>query len=131
MRRISMKRIALLTILSAVVLMADTTGKWSGSVSGQFRAADGDTSQPLFVVLKQDGAVLTGSIGPDEKTQIPMQNGAVEGDRLKFEVAQGEKGTLHFNLKASTDEIKGDAQFKKNDGEETAFRVELKKVTAK
>jgi hypothetical protein len=115
----------------ASALMADATGKWSGSASGQFRAADGDTSQPLFVVLKQDGAALTGIIGPDERTQIPMQNGTAEGDRLRFEVAQGDKGTLHFDLKASAGEIKGDARFKKFDGDETTFKVELKRVAAK
>jgi len=126
-----MKRIAVLLVFSAVALMADATGKWSGSVSGQFRAADGDTSQPLFVILKQDGAALTGSIGPDEKMQIPMQNGAADSDRLKFEIAQGDKGTLLFDLKASADEIKGEARFKKFDGGETTFKVELKRVAAK
>jgi len=126
-----MKRIAVLQMFLVLTLMADATGKWSGSVSGQFRAADGNTSQPLFVVLKQDGAGLTGSIGPDEKVQIPLQNGVAEGDRLKFDVAQGDKGTLHFDLKASADEIKGETQFKKFDGDETTFKVELKRVADK
>ena len=126
-----MKRIAVLLIFSAFALMADATGKWSGTVSGVFRAADGDKSQPLFVVMKQDGAALTGSIGPDEKTQIPIQKGAAEGDRLKFEVVQGDKGTLYFDLKSTADEIKGEAQFKKFEGDETTFKVELKRVAAK
>src|SRR2546423_3993093 len=108
-----MKRIVVLLTFSAVVLMAEATGKWSGSVSGQFRAADGDASQPLIVILKQDGPALAGSIGPDEKVQIPLQNGAAESDTLKFDVAQGDKGTLFFDLKVSTDEIKGEARFKK------------------
>jgi hypothetical protein len=126
-----MKRIALVQMLLAIVLMADPTGKWSGSVSGQFRAVDGDTSQPLFAVLKQDGTTLTGSIGPDENTQILMRNGTAEGDRLRFEVGQGDKGTLHFDLKASAGEIRGEALFKKFDGDETRFKVELKRVAAK
>jgi hypothetical protein len=116
-----MKKTALLVWLSAFTLLADVTGKWSGTGS------KGDESHPLFFVLKQDGKTLTGSGGPSEDEQHPMEPGTVEGDRLKFKVIAG-KGVLSFDLKASGDEINGQAEFKKDDGEAETFNVALKKA---
>jgi len=120
-----MKRIALLLILSAAGLWADATGKWSGAAKAPER---GDETQSLFFIFKQDGATLTGSGGPTEEEQHPMEMGTVEGDRLKFQVPVGGKGTIYFDLKASGDQINGEAQFKKHEGESATFQVALKKV---
>jgi hypothetical protein len=117
-----MKKTALLLLLSAFTLLADVTGKWSGSGRG-----NGDEDQTLFFIFKQDGKTLTGSGGPNEDEQHPMEAGTVEGDRLKFNVPAG-KGVLTFDLKAIGDEINGEVQFKKGDGETATYKVALKKV---
>jgi len=116
-----MKRIALLLLVSAFTLLADVTGNRSGSGS------KGDESHDLFFVFKQDGKMLTGSGGPSADEQHPMETGTVEGDRLPFKVPAG-KGALSFDLKASGDEINGQAEFRKDDGEIETFKVALKKV---
>jgi len=117
-----MKKTALLVLLSAFTLLADVTGKWSGM------GTKGDESHELFFVMKQDGKTLTGSGGPSESEQHPMDPGTVEGDRVQFKVPIGDNGALSFDLKTSGDEMKGQVQFKKGEGEAETFQVALKKV---
>jgi len=119
-----MKRIALLLVLSAFTLLADVTGKWSGAAQS---ASAGGESHELFFIIKQDGKTLTGSGGPNEDEQHPMETGTVEGERLQFKVPAG-KGVLSFDLKAKGDEINGQVEFKKDDGESQTLTVALKKV---
>ena len=81
-----MKGMALLLVLSAPILFADITGKWSLE----------DKSHPALFIFKQDGASLTGRVAsPAGKEEIPIQNGTVEGDRLKFQDHQGNKDSLN------------------------------------
>ncbi len=117
-----MKKFALLLVLSAFTLLADVTGKWSGVA----RTGDGE-EQTVFLIFKQDGNTLTGSGGPNEETQRAMESGTVEGDRLKFKVPAS-KGVIWFDLKTVGDEINGEAQFKKDDGDAMLVKVALKKV---
>jgi hypothetical protein len=117
-----MKKLVLLLVLPAISLLADVTGKWSGAA----RTGDGE-EQSVFLIFKQDGKTLTGSGGPQEGEQHPIQDGTVEGDRLKFKVPAG-KGVILFDLKAGDEEITGEAEFKKNDGDSMTVKVTLKKV---
>ncbi len=81
-----MRRVALFAAVSALCMAAaDVSGKWSGS----FKADAEDQTESLYMVFQQDGGKLTGSGGPNEAQQHPMQNGKVEGNRLTFEVAAG------------------------------------------
>ena len=118
-----MRRIAMaLMILAACAMAGDVSGKWSGSIM-----PDGeDGARPLYLIFSQDGNKLTGSGGPNESEQHPMQNGKIEGDRLTFEVQAG-KGTFVFDLKIAGDEAKGDLQFK-GDSETRTGKVTLKRA---
>jgi hypothetical protein len=49
---------------------ADVTGTWSGI--------------PFYMILKQDGAKLTGTGGPGKNEPVPVEDGRVDGDRLTF-----------------------------------------------
>lgn len=117
-------RAIVVALLLAVMAVAagDISGKWSGT----FKPDRDEGSQPLYMVFKQDGDKLTGSGGPNESEQHPMQNGRVEGDRVTFEVPAG-KGTFVFDLKASGDELSGDLQFKRETETRTA-KVSLKRL---
>ena len=111
-----MTRILTLLALSALTLLANVTGKWSFDVEGK-RA---------FFIFNQDGSSLTGSvISLDGKHRLPMQNGTVEGNRLKFQVVQNESKTLYFDVTVTGDEINGEMQID-NDGK--VIEVTLKKV---
>ena len=118
-----MRRIVVAVLLSVMCLTAgDVSGNWSGS----FKPNGEDSSHPLYLVFKQDADKLTGSGGPNESAQHPMQNGKVQGDRLTFEVSAG-KGTFIFDLKGAGDEMSGDLQFK-GEGETRTAKVSLKRV---
>jgi hypothetical protein len=117
-----MKKLALLLLVPVFSLMADVTGKWSGNGS------DGKgEDHSLFFIFKQDGKKLTGSGGPNEDEQHPMDPGTVEGDSVKFKVPAGEV-VFAFNLKANGDEINGEVVVTREGGDGGTFKVVLKKV---
>jgi hypothetical protein len=106
-----MKRaIAVVLLFAANAMAGDLTGKWSGS----FKVDGGDHSVPQLFILKQDGNRLTGSGGPDESEQYPIENGKVEGDRVRFELTTGE-WKFTYDLKAADAKIAGDLQLKSID----------------
>src|SRR5438552_265085 len=88
------KAIAFLLVSTIAFAAPDVTGKWTGGFSGG----------SVYMILKQDGAKLSGSAGPDENRQVLVfDNGAVEGDRLRFKA-----GPMQFGLQLTGDEIKGE-----------------------
>ncbi len=119
-----MGRLIATVLLSTMCLIAgDVSGRWSGS----FKPDQGDDeSLPLFLILKQDGDKLTGSGGPDESEQHPMQNGRATGDRVTFEVRAG-NGAFILDLKSTGDALTGDLQFKGGNEPRTA-KVSLKRA---
>jgi hypothetical protein len=121
-----MKKAVVMLMLSAVVLFADVTGKWSGAAES---AAPGGERHTLFFTLKTDGTAVTGTGGPTEEEQHPVQDGSVTGHGLKFQVPAG-KGVLHFTLtEKSGDEITGEVRMKTHEGEEQPpLKVALKRV---
>ncbi len=117
-----MRNVALTVfLLSASLVAADMSGKWSGSV-----VSSREQPQSIYVILKLDGNQLTGSAGPSASEQRPMQKGKVQGDRLTFEVPAG-KGTFVFDLKMEEDQISGDLEFRAPE-ETRKARVSLKRV---
>lgn len=106
--------------MSAVA--ADFTGTWSGEglMNGE--------SHPVYVVLKQDGASLTGTVGPNADEQHPFQSGTVDGDKAVFDFSPQGKGTIHFELKADGEKMTGTVEWRREDGKQSAT-VTLKKVT--
>ncbi|HEV2399107.1 MAG TPA: hypothetical protein VGS27_19330 [Candidatus Sulfotelmatobacter sp.] len=82
-----MRNVVLALLLFALNATAATvSGRWSG----HFRVDGGDHDIPQLFTFKQDGSKLTGSGGPDESEQYPLENGKVEGDRIQFEITTGE-----------------------------------------
>lgn len=97
-----MKYILALALTAMGLLAADATGTWTGTF-----APNGQEQGPAQLVLKQDGAKLTGTAGPGPNEQHEIQNGRSEDGKITFEVATG-SGTMKFILKQNGDEIKGD-----------------------
>jgi hypothetical protein len=118
-----MKRtIAVVLLLAMNAIAGDLTGKWSGS----FRAVAADHDVPQLFILKQDGNKVTGSGGPDQSEQYPIENGKVDGDRVRFEVTTGE-WKFTYNLKATDARMTGDLELKSINDSRTA-RVSLSKA---
>ena len=98
--------VGLMLVLTLSAIAADVTGTWSGSlkVSGPDGQVQDDT---IHMVLKQDGAKLTGTAGPNADQQLPIGKGAVDGSKVTMEVAAGQ-GTFKFELALDAEHLKGD-----------------------
>jgi hypothetical protein len=94
------KFIAMLFLAAMCAIAGDVSGKYTGTLP------NGD---PVVIVLKQDGAKLTGSGGPSEDQQFPMRNGKIDGDKITFEVVADEEKVfkLAFTVKGETIEGQG------------------------
>ncbi len=79
-----------------------------------------------FLVLKQNGLELTGTVGPREEDQFPIQKGKIEGDKITIEAMAGET-LIKFELVLVGDHIKGDAAGS-HDGEPMKAKLDVTRV---
>ena len=93
----------LIALFAMTALAADVTGKWTGTF-----APEGQDPSGAFVVLKQTGATLTGSAGPDEGQQWPLTNGKIAGNKITGEVTSPDGVVYKLDLVVDGDHIKGD-----------------------
>ena len=102
----SLKALFLATVLALAAHAADVSGTWNGSlkITGPDGQMQDDT---IHMVLKQDGAKLTGTAGPNANEQLPIQKGTVEGNKVTMEVAVGE-GSFKFDVALEGEHLKGD-----------------------
>lgn len=84
------------------------TGKWSGGF--EITPPDGKVVHDTAVlILKQSGAVVTGSIGQSEDKQSAFTDGKAEGHRLQFTLDSGKGMRLEFHLSLVAGHLKGSA----------------------
>ena len=88
--------------LASTVFAADVTGTWTGTLS-----PDRGGSQPMILVLRQAGDTITGSGGPDQNRQYPIEKGTIKEDHITLEVITPQDRVYIFDLKLSGDQIKG------------------------
>ena len=94
----------------ALVAAPDTnvTGKWSGSFN--ITNPDGQTKEgTAFLVLKQNGSEISGSVGPHESEQHTIKKGKIEGDKITL-LVEDEGRVINFDLVFAADRIKGDVK---------------------
>ena len=114
--------VAISMLVSAVaVIGADVSGTWVGTLS-----PPGGGSENFLLILTQDGTKVTGTAGANESDRHALEKGAVQGDRLTFEV-QAPNGTLVFDLKVNADEINGTLTFKNGEQVLGTARVSVKR----
>ena len=84
------------------------SGTWTGTLTRT--APDGRTQSIDFMfVLTQKGKVLTGTAGPNAERQWPIdKGGAVDGDKVKFQVQQPDGPLRTFTLAVVKDRLQGD-----------------------
>ena len=111
-----------LMVFATSALAADFTGKWSGE------GITNGESHSIYLILKQDGNTLTGSGGPDANELHDFKSARIDGTRIILEIAVGDKGTLHFELEADGEGLKGTVQFSREDEKESG-PVTFKRVT--
>jgi len=101
------KTILAFLLLTVNVMSADVTGRWSG----QFKVDGGEHDVPQLLILKQVKNQLTGSGGPNETEQYPIENGNIDGNRLQFEITTGE-WKFTYDLKVDGSTMKGHLELK-------------------
>jgi hypothetical protein len=119
--------IFLLLALVMTAAAADVTGKWSGTVT-----AIGDDGKPeapnsAYLILKQSGATLTGTGGPEENEQWPMENGKIAGNKITGTVTAPDGSIYALTMTVDGDHMAGDVVVTQG-GETRKGKVELKKV---
>jgi hypothetical protein len=114
-----MKRTVCCLLLSVVSLLADVSGKWSGSFD--VTGPDGETkADTAFLNLKQDGNKITGTAGPNEEHQFDIKTGKIDGDKIALEVELEDGNVLTFDLALAEEHIKGDVKGQMGDQKMTA-----------
>ncbi len=117
--------LAIALVVGAIAATADTdvTGKWSGSFN--VTTPDGGSEDGTAVaVLKQSGSEITGTAGPNEDEQYPINKGKIDGDKITFEVQPHEGQVVRLSLVLAGDKIKGDAVMER-DGEKRTAKLEM------
>ena len=116
-----------LLAVGALTAVTDTnvTGVWSGSF--RTSATHGDPREiTAYLVLKQSGGEITGTVGPSEDQQFPIVKGKIEGDKITIEV-ENEGNKIKLDLVLADDSITGDASLLIQ-GETRTAKVDLKRV---
>lgn len=117
-----LKFLLALSLAVMTLMAADATGTWSGTIVRLDPDSDGE-AKPAYMVLKQDGAKLTGTAGPSASEQFEVQAGkAVEG-RLTFQI---QEHGMTFDLKQQGDEITGEIT-RERDGQTQKAKLTLKR----
>jgi hypothetical protein len=82
------------------------TGKWLGSM--EVTSELGEVKHYSEVMLlNQQGAVISGSVGLNEARQTPIIDGKVAGDKVKFTVTLKGGAQLGFHLHHDGDQLRG------------------------
>jgi hypothetical protein len=117
-----LKHLSITTLLLGGSLIAqELSGRWKGG----FKAEGGDHAIPQLIILKRNGNQLTGSGGPDDSEQYPIANGAVNGDKIHFELTTA-RSKFFYDLKKTESDLNGQLKIKSIDRVNNAT-VSLKK----
>lgn len=106
---------------AAAASAADVSGRWVGTMV----AANGGPER-FLLILEQNGTKVVGTAGASDADRHVLEKGAVEGDRLTFQV-QTPEGTLAFDLTIKGDQITGTMAFKNGDQVLTTAQVSVKR----
>ena len=114
--------LSLLLLLGAwTASAADLTGKWTGTI--EVKENGESRTVPVLLILKQEGAKLTGSGGSSEDDQHPISKGSVEGDKVTIE-AQADDDTFYLELKIDGDKMTGDVR----KGDSPPMKISVKRT---
>jgi hypothetical protein len=116
-----------MVLVSAIAFGSEgLNGKWSGSFD--ITTSDGEAHpDTAYLVLKENGGVVEGTAGPNANKQWNIQNGKLDGSKLRFEVT-ADDGLLKFDLVFDGKTIKGTANGQRPDGVKMTAKLDLKRV---
>ena len=94
--------IVLLMFVATSVWAADVTGKWTGSM-----VLNTGGSDPANAQLKQNGNVVTGTMGPSDEKQFPLTSGRIDGDQVTIEARPG-PSVLRLTMRLEGTKLSGE-----------------------
>ena len=90
----------------ATVNAADVTGTWSGSAI--MTKGDETKDDSAYLVLKQTGNAITGTIGPNADKRLEITKGTADGNKLHIEAIVEGDNKLVLRLTIDGDKLIGD-----------------------
>ena len=97
--------VALLTLVAAMHA-ADVTGTWSGSMA--MTKGDETKDDSAYLILKQTGTEITGTIGPNADKRLTITKGSADGNGVYIEAIVEGDNKLVLRLKVEGDKLVGD-----------------------
>jgi len=127
MRKIQLAPIFIVFICGSLLNFSDSaapdlTGKWFGTFH-VLPQGGGPREDRAVVILKQQGEVVTGTLGPSESNQMPLKKGKITGNFLKIEM---EGNRIVFTLNLDGDKLMGEIR-DAEDEKKILARVDLKR----
>jgi hypothetical protein len=116
-----------LILLAFLPAAADVnvTGNWSGTFT--MIGPNGETKDTgALLTLKQNGAEITGTVGPDDHDRFDIKKGSIDGDKITLDVSDGEH-QIHFTLTLAEDRLQGDVRMT-NGSEERMAKLDVKRA---
>jgi hypothetical protein len=115
--------LAVLALTGSANADVNVSGKWSGSFNITRDNGESKDSTAIMM-LKQNGAEITGTVGPTEDEQFTVKSGKIEGDKITLEV--DEHGhPIKFNLVFAADRITGEANMSRENGETAKAKLDV------
>jgi hypothetical protein len=102
-KKVSLFLICLFAVAGLALAQAKVDGKWTAEVQG------GRGPQMIIITLKNDGGKLTGTVEGGRGGAIPIEDGSISGNTVKFKQKQMGRGgeiILNYTGTLSGDEIK-------------------------
>ncbi|HXH48345.1 MAG TPA: hypothetical protein VNM47_03145 [Terriglobia bacterium] len=94
--------IVLLMFVATSAWAADVSGKWTGSM-----VLNAGRTDPANVQLKQNGKVVSGTMGPSDEKQFPLSSGRVDGDMVTIEAKPG-PSVLRLTMRLEGTKLSGE-----------------------
>ena len=85
---------------------ADVTGTWSGSLA--MTKGDETKDDSAYLILKQTGTEITGTIGPNADKRLTITKGSADGNSVYIEAIVEGDNKLVLRLKFEGDKLVGD-----------------------
>jgi hypothetical protein len=122
-----MKKLALsVFLMTACLAAAEVTGRWSGTLS--ITSGDGQSRQePVLLILKQEGAKVTGTGGRDDADRHQVMEGKIDGDKVILDVEAG-SAPIRLELKVTGDDMSGEASRTRGDGSKQTAKIAVKRA---
>src|SRR4051812_560289 len=91
----------------AIAFDSTVTGKWTGSFN-MLNPDGSENPSAAVLVLKQTGAEITGTVGPNAEDQTAITKGSIDGSKVTLQAERG-AATLRMELMLAGDQLTGEA----------------------